>query len=202
MSDIRTKLLLGTSIATVAMMFALVSSMGISENSVGVQQSSQLLGHVEMVFVDPDGTVSYVQGDNLVTEPGLNLAAARLYDANDAAPTFSCIQLGDDPAPVVGIDETALDKPLVNTKILCDTASPVTTTAQTNTPNGAISEIVVPITILATDGPTTITEVGLMQGDTGTITVTGLISHFVLAVAIPVVDGTVVTVTYTMTTDA
>lgn len=199
MSDIRTKLLLGTSIATVAMMFALVSGMGISTNDTSVSETSyQLMGHVAVMSVNPDGTVLYTQGDNAVQDGGKDVAGATLFDFGGAGLTFSCIQLGDSGAVAVGTSDTVLTQKLATQTILCDANSPVTTNAAN--PAGAKSDIEVQFTIVAADAPTTITEVALCTGTTATTVCANMLSHFELAVPIPVVTDTQVTVTYTMTT--
>jgi len=201
MSDIRTKILLGTSIGSVALIL-LVSGMGFSTSDTSVsEQGYQILGHVEVMSVDPDGTISYSQGDNAVQDGGKDVAASCLFDAFVACVTFSCIQLGDAGTPAIGTGDTALTQKLTTQTILCDAASPVTTNANAGTPTGAESEIEVQFTILAADAPTTITEVALCTGTTATTVCANMLSHFELAGnGIPVVTDTQVTVTYTMTT--
>jgi len=198
MSDIRTKILLGTSIGSVALIL-LVSGMGFSTSDTSVsEQGYQILGHVELLAINPDGTMSYSQGDNAVQDGGKDVAAATLFDAGGAGLTFSCIQLGDSNAVAVGTADTALTQKLTSTNIVCDNASPVTTAA--NNPAGAKSEIEVQFTIDVGDTDKTITEVALCTGTTATTTCANMLSHFELAVPIPVVTDTQVTVTYTMTT--
>jgi len=183
------------------MVFALVSGMGLSTNDTSVSETSyQLMGHVAVMSVNPDGTVFYTQGDNAVQDGGKDAAAVRLFDANVAGVTFSCIQLGDGGPPVIGTGDTALTSKLTATNIVCDADSPVTTNANAGTPTGAESEIAVQFTIDAADAPTTITEVALCTGTTATTVCANMLSHFALAIGIPVVTGTQVTVTYTMTT--
>jgi len=200
MSDIRTKLLLGTSITAVALMLALVSGMGLSTSEMSVSETDyKLLGHATVMAVNPDGITSYSQSDNIILTIGRDAAALRLFGTAPAGTApFVCIQLGDGAGPVVADTDAGNDSALTNTFVECDQTSGESLAAAT----GAANEfkIVAIITINAADAPTDITEVALGNGTDGTTGFTGALSHFALATAIPVVDGTVVTVTYTMST--
>jgi len=200
MSDIRTKLLVGTSIAAVAMMLALVSGMEISTSDVSVSETQyKLLGHATLVAVNPDGTTSYSQSDNIILIGGRDAAALRLFGTGSTTAPFVCIELGDGPTPGVEDIDTGNDVPLTNSNVECDAFSGEATAATTgNNPNEFTIDAT--ITIANGDGPTDITEVALGNGTGGSPGLTGALSHFALATAIPVVDGTVVTVTYTMST--
>ena len=70
MSDIRTKLLLGTSISSVTIMLFMAA--GFATNTTELFTTELILplnGHVTVMAVNPDGTVSYAQGDNFILDP-------------------------------------------------------------------------------------------------------------------------------------
>ncbi len=96
MSDIRTKLLLGTTISAVSIM--LVMAIGISsEQYTGSNAiaSYGMNGHFEIMVVNPDGTTSYAQSDNFITGPAKDNTAALLLEGT-AFPggVPNCILLG------------------------------------------------------------------------------------------------------------
>ena len=99
MSDIRTKLLLGTSIGAVTMMLFMVSGFITTNDSTATTQSFPMFGHVEVLAVHPDGSASYSQGDNLILGEGKDRAGSYLYDGvGAAAGPFVCIGMGDSGA--------------------------------------------------------------------------------------------------------
>jgi len=79
MSDKRTNYVLGTIIAGLAIVLA----MGTALPSMGVASiestSLGLMGHVTVMAVEPDGSATYAQGDNVVMDIGLNAAGATLF---------------------------------------------------------------------------------------------------------------------------
>ena len=94
MSDIRTKLLLGTTMASVSLMMVMAVRLGtIQNNQPSAASTLGLMGHFEIIVENPDGTVSYAQGTNVVTASLKNAAGDRLFEANGAI--FNCIMLGN-----------------------------------------------------------------------------------------------------------
>jgi len=194
MSDIRTKLLLGTSIGALAMIF--VMAVGVdafnTESTIAVQ-SGTLNGHATVMAIHPDGSISYVQTDNIIVDAGVDVAIDNLFDATAAAAAtpFDCIEMGSG----AGTSTTALDAAL-------GAAGPICSGAATNpvaAPNAAVDIVsVFPALVAAdmTDGgqtTVTITEV-VLENSSGVI-----ISHVELTTDIGAVVGTIVTITYTMT---
>jgi len=104
MSDIRTKLLMGTTISAVSLM--LVMAIGISSEQNNVSDASTtfgLLGHFEIMVENPDGTASYAQSDNFVTGAAKTDVAELVFLGNAIAGKYDCTRLGSG-TPVVGTD--------------------------------------------------------------------------------------------------
>lgn len=209
MSDIRTKLLLGTSISAVTMM--LVMAAGFATNTNEISTSELILplnGHVTVMAINPDGIISYAQGDNFIFGSGKDLAASALYDPNagSRAAAFVCVGLGEEAFATVTESDKALTSALGTTNVVCSTAVP---TANVSGVDGAgvgnKVDIIVATTIAVGEGTTTITEVALSNAGGGGLAsaaafTNGAISHIKLAAGIDVVEGTEITVTYTMET--
>ena len=197
MSDIRTKLLLGTSISAVAMMFVMASGVDIFANDTSASETSfPIIGHVTVLAVNPDGSTSYIQTDNALLGGGKTLAAIQLFDGGTGgaalAEAFNCIALGNDGT--VDVTTAVLTNPLTNTPAACDTNGlDVTQAGGNGGGNAEIIELIVPFTIGAGDAGA-ITEVVLGQVAVAQ-QVTGVLSHVDIT-DVPVAVGTIITITY------
>jgi len=210
MSDIRTKLLLGTSISAVTMMLVMAAGFATNTNEIFTTELIlPLNGHVTLMAINPDGSVSYSQGDNVIFGSGKDLAASALYDSNagSRADAFVCIGLGEEVFANVDETDKGLTVPLGTTLVQCSGAVPTANTGGgdgTGAGLGNKVDIIVVTTIAAGEGTTTITEVALSNA--GGVTsgnaafIAGVLSHIKLAGGIDVVEGTEITVTYTMET--
>jgi len=97
MSDIRTKILMGTTISAVSVMLVMAVGMATVQNNVPTAGTALgLMGHFEIMVQNPDGTASYAQGDNVVVGPGKNALAGDQFDGTGATQSgpFICTQLG------------------------------------------------------------------------------------------------------------
>lgn len=193
----RAKILIGTTITSVALMFAAISGViPLGMNQANVSEVGGIMGHVTMLAVHPDGTQQYVQGDNVILFEGKTVVASTLW--NDGTTTgFNCIQLGKSAAgPADDGDGGVLDA--AATAVGCGDSGnandsiTVTTVAANGSPD--ITRITVEFTIDAGDDAKTINEVAL-RDDTGPTD----LSRFILATGITVNTGTVLTVNYDMT---
>ncbi len=209
MSDIRTKILLGTTIGAVTMMFVMASGFDFSSDAITAELQLPINGHGTLMAIHPDGSVSYAQGDNFIFGSGKDKAGNRLYDSTVGAPAaFTCIGMGDSGA--VTEANQFINGPLTATNVACDTDGPDANFAGVDGAASAGNKVDVKVVmpaIGAGDGTTTITNVGLsnagdaaLAGNAATAFSLGMISHIDLAVNVDVVEGTVVTVTYTMET--
>jgi len=206
MSDIRTKLLLGTSISSVTIMLFMAA--GFATNTNEIFTTGLILplnGHVTVMAVNPDGTVSYAQGDNLIFGTGKDLAASALYDdSGTRANPFVCVGLGEAGTPVEATK--GLTGALGTTNVVCSTVAPTANISGADAAGvGNKVDVVVVTTIAAGEGTTTITEVALSNAGGGGLAsaagfIAGVISHINLATNVDVVEGTEITVTYTMET--
>jgi len=190
MSDIRTRLFLGTSIGALAMIFVMAAGVDAFDTKTSTAtQSFGLQGHVTVMAVHPDGSVSYAQGDNAIIATGLDFAAAQLFGA-DATDAFECIRIGtgdggagSDIQGTMGAAATALQQ--------CDSAADDVVDTGTD---GEV-EIDADFTMLAGDltgGSVLITE-AILEDTAGNV-----LSHVALAADVTANLGTVVTITYTM----
>ncbi len=194
MSDIRTKLLLGSSIGALAMIFVMAAGVDAFDTKTTTAiQSTVVNGHVTVMAVNPDGSASYSQSDNIKVNAGVDLALLNLFDATAAAAAtpFDCIQMGSG----AGTSATGNDADLVSTGAACDADG-----------LGAITAAP------AADGEIEVVFAGLQAGDLiqgggTTVTITEVtlenaagvvISHVELDADVGGVLGTVVTITYTM----
>jgi len=187
MSDIRTKLLLGTTLASIAMIFVMAAGVDAFDTKATTAiQASGMNGHVTVMAVHPDGSISYSQGDNAIIAGTLSIAQTQLHDGDtaSAAGAFECINIGTGDG-TTGDDVT----PLTTTGQGCDVDG-------FNITNVGVGEIEVAFTIVLTDltaGTVTITEATLENA------ANDILSHVALATPVPAVENTVVTVIYTMT---
>jgi len=211
MSDIRTKLLLGTSIGALAMMFVMAAGVDAFKTNTSVVEPGKIMGHVTVLAVHPDGSMSYSQGDNFIQDLGIDAALLLLFDGTADAGEFDCMRIGNGTAT----DQIALNEELPDLNITCDNqpggnanevSNPV---ASPNSPAGGGSvDMVVefaPLTANDMNQPessNSITEALLMQDTTGGTPGGGQVDSVVLShvaiTAVPVVEGTVITLTYTM----
>lgn len=115
MSDIRTKILLGTTISAVSVMLVMAIGM-VSEQEPTASSTLGIMGHFEMTVTNPDGTVHYVQTDNAFTGAGKEgIANASFGDG--ALPGFNCTRLG------TGVNDQSLEDlkaVLATTGVACD----------------------------------------------------------------------------------
>ena len=186
MSDIRTKLLLGTTLSALAMIF--VMAVGVDAFDTKTTTASQplsLYGHVTVWALHPDGSSSYAQGDNTITtsEDGIR----QLVDASFTSDPFNCIDIGTGNGAGPGV--TALAG---GTTPFCDPTS--------NGANEATGThvLVGTFTISAANvggagGTETISEAELAN------TATQVISTVPLAANVGVIEGSIITINYTMT---
>jgi len=197
MSDIRTKLLLGTSIGALAMIFVMAVGFDTFDTKTGIAvQGTMLNGHITAIAVHPDGSMSYAQGDNAIQDTGLDPAASQLFDAGTAGAgnVFDCIRIGTgsvagDPLTidtVMGAAATALQ--------VCGEGS----TLVAGGDPGDIA-ITADFTMLADDlidnGATTVTVTEAVLEDSGG----NVLSKVDLAAGVLGNLGTTITITYTMT---
>jgi len=202
MSDIRTKLLLGTTISAVTIMFVMASGVNIFANDTSASEKGFAInGHVTVLAVHPDGSTSYSQTDNVILGSGKTLAATQLFDASaggaSLAEAFNCVALGKDAT--VDTTTSALTDPMIATVPQCDTdgiANPVQ--GITGGVGEEITIIPPDFTILAADAGT-ITEVILGQAIAG-FQLTGVLSHVDIT-DVTVATNTLLTITYTVTVD-
>ena len=75
MSDIRTKLLLGTSIGAVTMMFVMAAGIDFSNDANVTEMGVPIMGHATVMAIHPDGSAQYAQGDNEIMGEGKDIAA-------------------------------------------------------------------------------------------------------------------------------
>jgi len=99
MSDIRTKLLMGTTISAVSIMLVMAIGITTEQNNVsaGNVAALGLMGHFEIKVVNPDGTISYAQGDNFVNGAAKTDVARAVFFGVAAEPllgTYDCTLLG------------------------------------------------------------------------------------------------------------
>ena len=115
MSDIRTKILLGTTISAVSVMLVMAIGM-VTQQEPTASSTLGIAGHFEMIVTNPDGTVSYVQTDNAFTGDGKEAIGGGSF-GDSGAPGLTCTRLG------TGVnDQTAedLDAVLGTTGVACD----------------------------------------------------------------------------------
>jgi len=189
MSDIRTKLLLGTSIGALAMMFVMAAGVDAFDNKTATAvQSGSIMGHVTVMAIHPDGSAQYAQADNTIIQgPVLTQAILNMLDPGFTQDTFNCIQIGDGTNAGVGIN-SALNGGAVH---VCDTngvtvngdGDVTVTTAHT-----IVDDDVTPVII----GTAVITEAVLE--DAGGL----VLSSVGLAADVGVISGSVITINYQM----
>ena len=118
MSDIRTKILLGTTISAVSVMLVMAVGMA-SVQANTPTETLGLAGHFEVVVNNPDGTTYYSQGDNVVVGAGKQAVGDELFDgtAVTSAGQFLCTILGTGTFSATGEN---LAGALGNTLVACD----------------------------------------------------------------------------------
>ncbi len=196
---------MGTTIGALTIMFVMASGFDFSSDIATAEKYLPMMGHATVMAVNPDGSVSYAQGDNAIFGDGKDLAGDRLYGGGAAA--FVCIGMGDAVTPTPGTQ--TLTSALTDTIATADGDGPSNNVPGVDGAANAgnfVDIIAVFPGIGAGDGTTSITEVALSNGGctggqaTGAAFDDGMMSHITLANAVDVVEGTVVTVTYTMET--
>jgi len=127
MSDKRTNYVLGTIIAGLAIVLA----MGTAFPSMGVASTEStslgLMGHVTVLAVEPDGSATYAQGDNVIMDIGLNAAGIHLFSTS--ADPFDEITLSSD---TVGVRADAVPTLLTATNAVITETYSQTDTAATD----------------------------------------------------------------------
>lgn len=205
MSDIRTKLLMGTTISAVSIM--LVMAIGItSEQNTGVAATAfPMMGHFEIMVVNPDGTTSYAQGDNFITGAAKIDVATAVFEGSALAGTYNCTRLGTG-TPVVGVD--GLNGPLATTGVKCTgDAAPTGASMVCNglgSTAGAAEQCVATTVHVMDAGdcnPCTISEVEIFVGTTGSPgTVGAIFAYTALTGDVVANAGAEVTTTYKIAT--
>jgi len=199
MSDIRTKLLLGTSIGALAMIFVMAAGVDQLKTNVSVVESSTpiLMGHVTAVAVHADGSMSYVQGDNAIQNLGRDAALLQLFDGTAASATgeFDCVRIGTGDGTAAGGIDGAMG---TTNGPACDDDNALSNVqAAAGNANVAEGDIIATFPALQagdlTGGSVTITEATLENG------ANVVISHVALGASITGNLDTVITITYTMT---
>jgi len=147
MSDIRTKILLGTTISAVSLMLVMAVSMGAVQNNVPVSTTLGLVGHFEIFVDNPDGSAYYAQTDNTVTKAGKEKGGDDLFTVNARTGPFLCTQLGTGANNVASASITT---PLTDTDEVCD-AGPTSANAAANGAAGA-AQVNTITTIATIDG--------------------------------------------------
>jgi len=113
-------MLLGTTISAVSVMLVMAVSLSGAQTSVPTAATLGLVGHFEIMVTNPDGTVSYAQGDNTVTGPGKDDIGNDGFTLLTRVGPWICTALGTG-TNVAAADDIAGE--LTNTNLACD-ASP------------------------------------------------------------------------------
>lgn len=199
MSDIRTKILLGTTISAVSVMLVFaVSFAAIQTNSPTANSALGVMGHLTVTVTNPDGSMHYAQGDNTLVGAAKKTAAQTLFDASVAATTFTCMQLGNGTFSAASDGNTT---PLLNSLVGCDGTADTSSRAGLTDGAGYNLQLETDIITVGEDCSLTclITEAAL--GETGSVdsTLNNPLSH-VDIVDITVSNGASVNLKYNMTT--
>jgi len=203
MSDIRTKLLLGTTISAVSVM--LVMAIGISSEQKVADASSTLglLGNFQIMVQNPDGTTSYMQTDNFIAGVAKdNVAALVILGTAFPGGAPDCIKLGTGTA----VDTTdGLNAPLDTTATKCSGdatinapgPSQVCNTDGTTTGAAAICTIITEHTTAGDCSPScVISEASFGAGTSGNQDLSNLFSYTNFGTDVTANEGAVVTTTY------
>jgi len=199
MGNMREKYLIGISGTSIALMtLALVWAMPLGVAQTSINEIGSISGHVTIMAIHPDGSMNYIQGDNVIQIDGKNAAANRLWDDTLATTGIHCIALGLGAATTPTADNVnGVATPAATANVCGDDgpgASAVNHVAST-TGNPEITTIIAVFTIAAGDDGKTIDEVAL-EDSAGANTM----SRFILADGgVGVSENTLMTVTYTMT---
>jgi len=199
MSDIRTKLLLGTTIGALAMIFVMAAGVDSLKSNVSVVESNipVLLGHVTVTAVHADGSMSYVQTDNVIQNLGRDAALLQLISGTGAGGEFDCMRIGTGDGSGVGIAT-----PMVTTSgQACDTnnasSNPILAAANAGVASGNVvatfPDLVLADLVTVAGVSVTVTEATLEDQNSV------VLSHVLLGTAITGNVGTAITINYTMT---
>jgi len=199
MSDIRTKLLLGTTIGALAMIFVMAAGVDPLKTNVSVVESNIpiLMGHVTVTAVHADGSMSYVQTDNVIQNAGRDAALLHLISGTDAGGEFDCMRIGTGDGTGVGIET-----PMVTTSgQACDgdntSSNPI---AAADNGGVASGNVVAAFTALELTDLITVAGVSVTVTEATLENVGGVVlSHVTLGTAITGNLDTVITINYTMT---
>jgi len=201
MSDIRTKILMGTTISAVSLM--LVMAIGISsvQNSGSIAGTSLgIAGHFEIMVVNPDGSASYVQADNFINGAAKTNVGNALFTGATLNQPNDCIILG------VGTPDNASDgiaTALTVTGTACsDDSAPNTGSINCNGLGDSVittAEQCVVVTKHVTDSdcaPCDISEAAIGTGTTGQTALVTTLAYTGLTSTITANVGATVTTTY------
>jgi len=200
MSDIRTKLLLGTTISAVSLM--LVMAIGISSVNSGTTAGTALaiMGHFEIMVENPDGTTSYVQSDNFINGAAKTNVGTALFTGVTLLQPNVCIILGTG-APTDASDGIVAE--IATTGVECaGSASPGGGSVNCNSAGDSVlttAEQCVVITkhITANDcAPCDISEAALGVGVEDAAALVSTFAYTALTGTITANEGATVTTTY------
>jgi len=190
---------LGTTIGALAMIFVMAAGVDSLKTNVSVVESNIpiLMGHVTVTAVHADGSMSYVQTDNVIQNLGRDAALLHLISGTDAGGEFDCMRIGTGDGTGVGITE-----PMVTTNgQACDTnntsSNPIAAADNGGVASGNVvalfPDLVLADLVTVAGVSVTVTEATLEN-------VGGVVlSHVTLGTAITGNEGTAITINYTMT---
>jgi len=186
MSDIRTKLLLGTTLSALAMIF--VMAVGVDAFDTKTTTATQpvgLNGHLTVWVVHPDGSMSYSQGDNAISTSDQGIR--QLIDGAFTSDPFNCMDIGSGAGNAGGIN-TALAG---GTTAFCDQiANGVNDVAGKHTLVGTFT--ISQANVGGLGGSIDITEAELANDATTVISTVPI-------TAVAVIEGSVLTLNYSLT---
>ena len=202
MSDIRTKLLLGTTIGALAMIFVMAAGVDPLKTNVSAVESNtpMLMGHVTVTAVHADGSMSYVQGDNAIQNLGRDAALIQLFDGTAAVDTgvFDCMRIGTGQGAI----NADITTPMVTTSAqACDTSSTVSNILLAAANGGTASgNLVATFPGLALTDLITVTGVSVTVSEVVLENLAGVVlSHVALGTNVTANLNTAITINYTMT---
>jgi len=129
MGNTRTTYILGATIVSIGLVFGMVWSIPGAFSDVTIDDTALLMGHASIIFTDPDGSVTYIQTDNVVHDACLNSILGGISgDAFGTASSFTTINFYTGTEPLSGDAEPA------GKLSLFQTGAVYTTSIQTGNP--------------------------------------------------------------------
>lgn len=206
MSDMRTKYLMGTTIASIAVLIGLVAALPLADSISfsTAAPTAMMYGHGTVIITHPDGSTIYAQMDNIVLDQGIDAIAGTLVGSSSgtaSATPFNFMKLMHTAAPALSsgaivaadrFDEAAVQPTTsVETGVVTANANPASTV-----------ELIFPQVTIAdgsgddgsTDGNTLLFAVTLNNDVTSTITLLWLDLSAECPTGCAVVTGTTVDV--------